>query len=104
MFPMFIYRHFHFTLELKKLKVKIAPVLNQASHHEDVLGSGDMDPRILIGTTWSWVISFTARPLLRRYPLDRRLGGTQNPCGRDGEKKNIPFFLLTGIEPWSPSP
>jgi hypothetical protein len=32
-----------------------------------------------------------------RYPLDRRLGGTQSRYGRYGEKNN--FFPLHGIEP-----
>jgi hypothetical protein len=40
------------------------------------------------------VVSFTPRPLylqgkIRRYPLDRRLGGPQNRSGRGGEEKVI---------------
>jgi hypothetical protein len=38
-------------------------------------------------TSWRWVFSFNLRPLYpwgksSRYPLDRRLGGPQNRCGR----------------------
>jgi hypothetical protein len=45
-----------------------------------------------LGTNWSWVISFTPRPLyLRgkspRWPLYRRFGGPQSRSGRHGEEK-----------------
>jgi hypothetical protein len=51
---------------------KVVPVLNQASRHEDVLGSGGIAPRILdIGTRWRWVVSFRPRPL---YPRERAPG------------------------------
>jgi len=33
-----------------------------------------------------------------RYPLDRRLGGTQSWHGRGSEKENITFLPLPGIE------
>jgi hypothetical protein len=54
-------------------------------HHSPALGSG-----------WKWVVRFTPRPLNHRgnrprYPLDRRLGGTQirpRCCG--GKKKLTP--------------
>jgi hypothetical protein len=44
-----------------------------------------------LGTTWRWVVNFTPRPLYPRgksprYPLDRRLGGTQSRSGRFGEQ------------------
>jgi hypothetical protein len=47
-------------------------------------GSGGIAPRILdLGTRWRWVVSFTRRPLYPhgnspRYPLDRRLGGSES--------------------------
>jgi hypothetical protein len=39
------------------------------------------------------VVSFTHRPLYSQgkspwYPLDRKIGGPQSRCGRDGEEKN----------------
>jgi len=58
-------------------------VLNLVPHHEDVLGSGGVAPRILnLGTEWRGVVSFTVRSLYpkgkgTRYPLDRRLDGLQ---------------------------
>jgi hypothetical protein len=51
----------------KDEKVTSALVHNQALHHEDVWGSGCIDPRFVdLGTSWRWVVSFT--PLLH-YPL-----------------------------------
>jgi len=56
-------------------------------------GSGRIDSRILdLGTRWRWVTSFTAQPLYPPgknpwYPLDRRLGGSQDRSGRGGEEK-----------------
>jgi hypothetical protein len=66
---------------------------NWAPHHEGVLGSGGIAPRILdLGTKWRWLVSFTLRPLYPQgkspwYPWDRRLGGLQSRSGRGGEKK-----------------
>jgi hypothetical protein len=69
---------------------------NYALRHEDVWGSGCMDPHILdLGTSCRWAVSFTSRPLYPwgespRYPLDRWwLGGPHNQPGRHGEEKNI---------------
>jgi hypothetical protein len=77
-------------------KGKVVPVLtNQVLRHEDVWGSGCIDPRILdLGTSWRWVVSFTHRPLYLRgksplYPLDRRLDGPQSRSGRRGEDTNL---------------
>jgi hypothetical protein len=47
-----------------------------------------------LGTKWKRVVSFKPRPLYRRgdiprYPLYRRLGGTQNRYGSCGVEKNI---------------
>jgi hypothetical protein len=55
---------------------------------------GGIAPRILdLGIRWSWVVSFTPRPLYSQgkspwYPLDRRLGGSQSRSGRGGDEKN----------------
>jgi hypothetical protein len=48
------------------------------------------------------VVSFTTRPLYShgkspRYPLDRRLGGSQSRTGRGGEEKNSQ--RLPGLKP-----
>jgi hypothetical protein len=73
-------------------KSKVIPY-NWVLRHEDVWGSGCIDPRFHdLGITWRWVISFT--PLLLyplekspRYPLDMRLGGPQSRSARRGEEK-----------------
>jgi hypothetical protein len=65
-----------------------------------------MAPRILgLGTRWRRVVSFTLRPLYPqrkspRYPLGRRLGGSQSRSGRGGEEKNSQ--PPPGIEPQDP--
>jgi hypothetical protein len=86
----------------KKVKLSLC-FFNWAPRNYGVLGSGGIAPLILdLGTRWRWVVSFTPLPLYpqgksRRYPLDRRLGGTQSRSGRcDKEEK---FLLLPGIEP-----
>jgi hypothetical protein len=77
-----------------EVKVKLSLCFNWAPRHEDILGSGDIAPRILdLGTRWRWVVSFTSRPLYPQgkspwYPLDRRLGESQSRSGRGGEEKN----------------
>jgi hypothetical protein len=63
------------------------------ARHEDVWGSGCIDPRFLdFVTSWRWVVSVTPLPLYpgRKspwYPLDKRLGGLQSRSGRRGEEK-----------------
>jgi hypothetical protein len=42
---------------------------------------------------WRWVVSFTLQPFYpqgksTRYPLNRRLGGSQSQSGHGGEEKN----------------
>jgi hypothetical protein len=55
--------------------------------------SGGIAPCILnLGTTWTWVVTFTPRPLYPRVesprcPYDKKLGGRQNRYGRCGEEK-----------------
>jgi hypothetical protein len=74
-----------------KCKGKVVPVLNWASYHEEVWGSGGVTPRILNrGGEWS-----------ASRPGDRRLGGPQSQSRRCGEGKK-PLSLLT-IEPQSSS-
>jgi hypothetical protein len=52
-----------------------------------------IDPRFLdLGTSWRWVVSFTARPIYSwgkspRYPLNRRMSNPQRRCGRCEELK-----------------
>jgi hypothetical protein len=60
-----------------------------------------------LGNGWRWVASFTSQPLyLRgkrpRYPLDRRLCGSQCQSRLSGVEKNQ--LSLPGIEPRSSSP
>jgi hypothetical protein len=59
-----------------------------------------------LDTSWRWVVSFTTRPLYHggkstRYPLHRRLGGSQSQFGRCGEEKNL---SLPRTEPQPSSP
>jgi hypothetical protein len=78
----------------RSVGVKVKLFLSLTKRHEDVLVSGGMAPRILdVGTRWRLLNSFTPRPLYfqgktPRYPLDRRLGGSQSRSGRGGEEKN----------------
>jgi hypothetical protein len=74
---------------------------NYALRHEDVWGSGCIDPHFLdLGTSWRWVVSFTALPLYPRYPFYRRLDGPQSRSGRYGEVK---IFYPTGTRTPTPS-
>jgi hypothetical protein len=60
--------------------------------HEDVWGSGWINPRILdLGTSWRLVVSFTPRPLYIPYTLYSRLGEPQNRSGRRGGEKFYPY-------------
>jgi hypothetical protein len=93
------------------IKVKLSLCLtNYALRHEDVWGSGCIDPRFLeLGTSWSWVVSFTPRPLYHRgkrprYALDRRLDETQSQSRR---LEKVKILAATGTRirtPWSFSP
>jgi hypothetical protein len=49
-----------------------------------------------LDNSWSWVISFTPRPLYPKwngngYPLDRRLGGVQNRSGQREKRKTCSY-------------
>jgi hypothetical protein len=77
-----------------QVKINLSLCLtNYALRHEDVWGSGCIDPCFLdLGTSWRWVVSFTPWPLYSRgksprYPLDRRLGGPQSRSERHREVK-----------------
>jgi hypothetical protein len=73
-------------------KVKMSLCLIK-EHHEEVLGSGSITPRILnLGIRWRWVVSFTPRPLYPLgkscwCPLNRRMGEPQSRSGCCGDKK-----------------
>jgi len=83
-------------MQQRKAKVKLSlslvryhammmyPLLNKATCHEDLRGSGGIAPHILnLGNWWSRVVSFMPWPLYPRrkrprHQLDRRLGGPQS--------------------------
>jgi hypothetical protein len=52
-----------------------------------------------LGTRWRLVASFTPQPLCPRYPLDRRLGGSQNRSGRCWEKSCTARNQTRAIQP-----
>jgi hypothetical protein len=88
------------------LKVKSSLFLTK--HHAMKMdwGSGDIRAFFDLDTRWMWVVSFTLRSLYPegkspRYPLDRRLDGTQSRSGRGGEEKNSQ--LPPAFEPRSDS-
>jgi hypothetical protein len=61
--------------EAKKVNLSLC-LISLARRHEDIWGSGGIDPRILdLGNRWWWVVSFTPRTLYPRgksprYPSD----------------------------------
>jgi hypothetical protein len=65
------------------------------------MGEWKYSPTIVVlGTSWSWEVSFPPRPHSPRgnrprYPLDRRLGGPQSWSGRYGRER--------GETPWPSS-
>jgi hypothetical protein len=73
--------------------------MNEALRHEVIWESRCIGPQFLdLGTSSRWVVSFT--PLLvllwgkfPRYPLDRRLGGSQSRSGL-GEEKFLTVLRL----------
>jgi hypothetical protein len=87
-----------FCLQSTKGKVKLSLFLiNQATCHEDVWGSGDIAPYILdLRSGWRRTVGFTSCLLppphpekSHRHPLPRRLGGPKNQYGRYEVEKNI---------------
>jgi hypothetical protein len=78
-------------------------LFNWAPHHEGVLGSGGIAPRILdLSTRWTWVVSFTTQPLYLQgknpyYLLNRRCVGPR--AGLDVVMRRkipspLPAFIL----------
>jgi hypothetical protein len=106
--PINIYSYVKITVtRLKEVNVSLY-VTNCALRHEDVWGSGCIDPRFLdLGTSWRWVVIFTTRSHYPRgksprYTLDRRLSGPQSRSEWPGEEKifastetrtSIPFVI-----------
>jgi hypothetical protein len=74
---------------------------SSALGHEDVWGSGGIDPHIVdLGIGWRWVVSFTPLLLYPRgksplVPSDRRLGGPR--AGLDDVEKRK-FLTVPGLE------
>jgi hypothetical protein len=53
-------------------KGKVVPVRNEPPIHEELPGSGGINPRILIlATRWRWMLSFTSRSLNSRAKKPR---------------------------------
>jgi hypothetical protein len=62
-----------------------------------------------LGRSWKWVVSFRSRPLYSRgknsrYPLDRRLGGSQSRSKWCGEENILHPTRTRTSTPRSPSP
>jgi hypothetical protein len=83
--------------------VKLKGPYAQLPPHENAQRSSGVIVRILILRSRSrLVVIITPLPLYpqgkpRFYPLDRRLGGSENQLGCYGEERNL--LLLTRIEP-----
>jgi hypothetical protein len=71
---------------------------NSALNHEEVRGSGCIDPRILgVGTSWSGQLHapFTLPPGKgTRYGLNMRLGGPHKRPGRCKRRQILPLLEL----------
>jgi hypothetical protein len=88
---------------VERKKGKVVPVINYLiikpwrrieawSYNSDIID---------LSNGWSWVISFTPRPLYvrwkgPRYSLDKRLGAPQSRTGRCGVEKN--YVPVSGID------
>jgi hypothetical protein len=78
--------------------------------HEDVWGSGYIDPRFLgLGTGWRREVNFTPLQMYPRensppYPWDRRLDGHQSRSGRYGEVIILDPTTNRSPIPWPYSP
>jgi hypothetical protein len=81
---LFFFAFFYFT----HLLLMVAPVLKQALRREDVWGSVRIDPHFLhLGTSWSWVVSFTPRPLYTREIAPSTYCECPWPRSRYGRRK-----------------
>jgi hypothetical protein len=88
--------------ESVKKKVKLSLCFtNEALRHEDVWGSGCIDPHFLdLGTSLRWVVSFTPLPL---YPRERApgthfKGGWVDPRAGLDDMHKWKFFTLPGLK------
>jgi hypothetical protein len=103
-------------VDARKIKLPLC-WSNSAPRYEDVWWSGGLYPRIFnLGTTWRWVVSFTARPIYTRgkSPLNLLIGGwvghrasldavkrrnisytTGNPAPITRPPRPYPVFVLT---------
>jgi hypothetical protein len=86
------------------LNIKLSLFLtNEALPQEGTWGRGCIDPPFLdLALIWKWVVGIMSRPLYPwgkspQYPLDRRLGESQNWSGWLGEEKKI----LDSSETWT---
>jgi hypothetical protein len=89
-----IFANFYFLSHVCNKMVKLYQCLNNWTlRHEGIGGSGCIDPHFLdLSTSWSWMVSFTPRPLYPReknprHQLDRMLGEPQSQSGRHTEEK-----------------
>jgi hypothetical protein len=75
-------------------------LINKALRCEDVWGNGCIDPHFLdLGSSRRWVINFEPRSLYPRYPMCRRLGGTQDRSGPRGEEKILQLIGTLNSDP-----
>jgi hypothetical protein len=79
------YDHHNICLRISKGKVVTVSTTSWRR-----MGSGCIDSRFDLSTSWRSVVSFMPRPLYPRgksprYPLDRTMSGPQNRSGRRGE-------------------
>jgi hypothetical protein len=73
----------HFTFKCMQQRCRSSCTC--ALHHEDWC---TRDPHLLdLGTSWTWVVSFTLQPLYPWYPLDKRMGKPQTWTGEYGKIK-----------------
>jgi hypothetical protein len=94
------------SMELSRVKGKVVPVLNYLSTTPwGRMGEWMYNPHVLyLGIIWRWVVSFTPRPVYPRYPMDRRLGWPQSPCGRNEEVKILRTYRDSNSDPWVVQP
>jgi hypothetical protein len=71
--------------------------------HEDVWGSGCIDPRVLnFSTSWRWVFSFMSLPLYQweRAPGTHWIGGWVGPRADVDDMNKWKFLTLPRLELW----